>query len=117
VNSRPKVSRATDYLEHIFEAISRIERYAAGLNLQTFLADEKSQDAIIRNIEIAGEAAGILLRDCPDFCLQHQDIPWETIYGMRNRLIHGYAVVNLDVVWNTVTTSLPALKSQIAPLL
>jgi len=117
VSNDAKNSRAKDYLEHMAEALSRIERYLAGVDHSGFLADERTQDAVIRNIEVIGEAAGKLLRECPDFCQKHSEIPWEVVYGMRNRLIHGYSEINLEIVWNTAPRSIPQLKTQITSIL
>ena len=83
--------RDEDYLEPILEAISRINRYVADGGKHAFLQDEKTQDAVIRNLEIIGEAATKL---SPELKTKHDEIPWGDIAGMRNRLIHGYFAVS-----------------------
>ena len=94
------------YLEHMLEAIARIKRYVGRKRRAGFLRDALLQDAVIRNIEIVGEAASRL---SPEFAARHAEIPWRDIVGMRHRLIHGYLKVNLDTVWEVVKRDLPAL--------
>ena len=78
------------------------------------MVDRKTQDAVIRNLEMIGEAANKL---SPELHSSQPDIPWVDIIGMRNRLIHGYLTVNLDIVWSTVNDVLPGFKAKIAMLL
>lgn len=110
------VLRVRDYLEHIRLAIARIHRYLAGLDRNSFLASEEKQDAVIRNIEIIGEAAQSIRRRHPEFAARHPEIPWGGIYGMRNAIAHGYFAVDLDVVWKTVYEDLPILAEQVRAL-
>lgn len=108
--------RIPEYLGHILQAIRRINRYTAGMDETAFLADELVQDAVIRNIEIIGEAARNVARHHPEFATEHADVPWEDIYLMRNRVSHGYFSVDLEIVWKTVRRDVPKLEQQIAPL-
>ncbi len=110
------VLRVRDYLRHIEIAIDRIRRYVAGMDRASFLSNEEKQDAVIRNIEIIGEAAQSIRRRHPEFAGQHPEIPWGGIYGMRNAIAHGYFTVDLEVVWKTVCEDLPALAEQIGTL-
>lgn len=110
------VLRLRDYLEHIELAIEKIRRYAAGLERASFLDNEEKQDAVIRNIEIVGEAAQSIRRRYPEFAARHPEIPWGGVYGMRNAVAHGYFTVDLDVVWKAVCEDLPNLGVQIAAL-
>lgn len=96
--------RDRDYLEHIQEAICKIQRYLIEKNEAQFMDDELLQDAVIRNLEIIGEAVTKL---GPGVKTRHSDVPWNEIAGMRNRLIHGYMTVNLQIVWDTVVQVLP----------
>jgi len=105
--------RDEDYMHHILGAISSIEAYTVE-GETAFMADRKTQDAVIRNLEIIGEAANKL---SPELRSSQPDIPWVDIIGMRNRLIHGYLTVNLDIVWSTVHEVLPGFKATIAALL
>lgn len=102
------------YIAHMLEAIARIRRYVGRRQRVGFLADTLLQDAVIRNIEIIGEAAG---RMSPEFAARHADIPWRDIVGMRHRLIHGYLKVNLETVWAVVERDLPALAPRLRALL
>ena len=109
--------RVRDYLDHIVQAIERIKRYVAAEDRDGFLQDEKTQDAVIRNIEIIGEAARNVERVAPEYAAAHPEIPWPVIYAMRNRVSHGYFEVDLDLVWQTVQTDLPVLENQVRTLI
>jgi uncharacterized protein with HEPN domain len=109
--------RIPDYLEHILEAIERIDRYLVDTSEVDFINDQKTQDAVIRNFEIIGEAAHNIERYHVEFAAEHPEIPWSVIYAMRNRVAHGYFKVDLEMVWKTVHTDLPELHTQIAQLL
>jgi uncharacterized protein with HEPN domain len=92
------------------EAIVRIQTYTSAFTYAQFLADHKTQDAVIRNIEILGEAAkhvpATLTRTYPE-------IEWKSIAGMRDKLVHDYFGVNLDILWDVLTTKLPVLLKQV----
>ncbi len=107
-------SRDPDYLEHMLEAIERIRRYVGRKRRVGFLGSSLLQDAVIRNIEIVGEAAG---RVSPEFAARNPTIQWREIVGMRHRLIHGYLKVNLETVWEVVDRDLPALEQGLRALL
>ena len=111
-----KAQRVPDYLRHILQAIERIERYTDGMEESAFLNSELVQDAVIRNIEIVGEASNNIQRVDPQFAAQHDEIPWLVMYTMRNRLSHGYAKVDLEIVWKTIQGDLPGLYQQVRTL-
>jgi len=71
------------------------------------------QDAVVRNLEIIGEAAHDILRDAPAFARNHPGIPWKVLYGMRNKISHGYHVVDLAIVWQTAIESVPLLAPKV----
>ncbi len=97
-------------LEDIRSAIGRIERYQSGLTREQFLTDEKTSDAIARNLEIIGEA----VRWLPDeFKRAHQAIPWAQIAGLRNRIVHDYFGLDLEIIWQVLQTSVPELRKQL----
>lgn len=112
-----KVRRTPEYLNHMVAAIDRIENYVADLDRRTFDADIRTQDAVIRNLEVLGEAARNVLQHDPAFVAAHPEVPWALAYRMRNALSHGYAEVDLGTVWNTVQTNLPSLKAQLKAVL
>lgn len=115
--SKAGKQRVPDYLGHIREAIRRIHHYVADMAEVQFLADEKTQDAVIRNFEIIGEACRNIDSHHPDFAQMHPEIPWGFAYEMRNALAHGYFRVDLEIVWKTIHTDLPDLADKIASLL
>ena len=93
----------------MLEAAEQACSYVEGLHKEDFLADRRTQQAVILNVVIIGEAATKLLQNFTPFLDQHPDIPWKSMKGMRNRIAHGYFDINLDVVWDTVKTALPEL--------
>lgn len=111
-----KALRVPDYLGHILKAIERIDRYTADMDEVAFLNSELVQDAVIRNIEIVGEASNNIQRVAPEFAAQHDNIPWLVMYTMRNRVSHGYDKVDLEIVWKTIQSDLPGLYQQVKTL-
>lgn len=103
-----------DFLSDIQEAIRRVGEYTAGMTYQAFLKDTKTQDAVIRNLEIIGEATKNLSKDLRE---RHPHIPWKGMAGVRDRLIHHYFGVNLDIVWQIVTDELPEVASELKSIL
>ena len=105
--------RLGDYLSHILEAIDRIGRYTVDMDLQTFLANPLVQDAVIRNLEVIGEASNNIEKQHPEFVATHPDLPLAYAYQMRNAIAHGYFKVDLEIVWNTIQRDLPSLRARI----
>lgn len=101
--------RLGDYLEHIVAAIERIESYTRGLDVAAFLAHPLVQDAVIRNLEIIGEASGRIRARAPEFAAEHPELPLSAAYEMRNRISHGYFEIDLEIVWATLAQDLPGL--------
>lgn len=95
-----------DMLDYSLKALALIE----GMDWDQFEADEKTQLAAVHCLEIIGEAAAKMPRDFHDM---HQDIPWAEIVGMRNRIIHAYFEVDMELCWRTINKSLPKLIAQI----
>ena len=110
--------RVEDYLEHIIEAIERAAGYLHPLKeLQALQQNHQIQDAVVRNIEIIGEAASKIQKMDSDFASSHSELPWIGMRGMRNKMIHNYFDFDWEVVWSTVKDDLPRLKQQIEALL
>jgi len=109
--------RAKDYLLHMLEAADRVLEYTAGVTEEHFVANRMLQDAVVRNIEIIGESAKNLLEAGPEFEAKYPAIPFAQIYGMRNRVAHGYFAVSTAMVWDSVQVDVPALRKQIAVLI
>lgn len=115
--SKVDALRVSDYLMHILEAITRIHLYIEDIDEVAFLHDIKTQDAVIRNFEIIGEAAHNIERYHAQFAAAHADVPWNVVYTMRNRVSHGYFQVDLEIVWKTIHTDLLEFHSQVRVLL
>jgi len=114
--SRADPQRLADYLQHILDAIDNIHDYTAGATLDTYRSDRKTQDAVLRNLEVIGEASNNVVKHHPVFAATHADVPWRFAYEMRNALLHGYFTVDHTIVWQTIQNDLPTLRSQVAAL-
>ncbi len=105
--------RLPDYLNHIAQAIERINTYIQGIGKDAWLGNTLIQDAVIRNIEIIGEASHNVQTLHPEFARNNADFPWDDAYWMRNVVSHGYFQVDLDIVWATITSDLPVFLEKI----
>jgi uncharacterized protein with HEPN domain len=106
-----------DFVGHILQAADRILGYTKGMSREEFFADTLKQDAVIRNIEIIGEATNNLIEADPGITVKHPSIPFAQIYGMRNRVAHGYFSVSLPMVWDSVQEDIPELREKMAKVL
>jgi uncharacterized protein with HEPN domain len=106
------MSRRTDkdFLCDISEAVNRTTNYVNNVTYEKFVDDIKTQDAVVRNIEIIGEAAKNISNKIKD---KYAIIPWKSLAGMRDKLIHQYFGVNIDIVWHVVKEELPEIIFQI----
>jgi uncharacterized protein with HEPN domain len=95
------------YIEHICGCLEKIELYIKGLNEESFSEDIKTQDAVIRQFEIIGEASKKISETLKN---KYQDIPWKDLSGMRNKLIHDYIDIDVSIVWKTASEDVPILK-------
>jgi uncharacterized protein with HEPN domain len=108
---------ARDFVGHILQAADRVLGYTSGMTREEFFADTLKQDAVIRNIEIIGEATNNLLEADPGIADKYPSIPFFEIYGMRNRVAHGYFAVSLPMIWDSVEVDVPELREQLAKVL
>lgn len=107
------VPLAEELLDHMREAVTQVLTYTDGWDRDTFLGDKRTQQAVILNLIILGEAATKLMDYHPDAITVFPEIEWRSMRGMRNRIAHGYYDIDLDVVWETVASSLPQLLRQL----
>ena len=101
------------YVIHIGECIERIERYTAGGKAE-FLADTKTQDAVLRNLQTLGESARRVSAPLQE---SYPEIPWRQIAGFRNVLVHDYLGIHMERIWGIVQQWLPDLRTRIASIL
>ena len=102
------------FVEDILESIGLIENYVAGMDADDFRNDKKTIDAVVRNLEIIGEAS----RNIPENIKNtYQDIDWKGVVGLRNRIAHEYFGISLTIVWNIIEQEFPKLKKQMKQIL
>jgi uncharacterized protein with HEPN domain len=97
----------TDYIDDILNSIEEIEEFIEGMDFETFDDDRKTINAVIRSLEVMGEAATKIPTDIRE---KYPDIPWSKMAGMRNKLIHEYFGVDLEIVWTVCTEEIPPIK-------
>ncbi len=102
------------YLEDILQAIEKIGRYTAGLSAETLTRDDKTLDAVVRNLEVIGEA----VKHLPDeIRAAHPNVEWKRIAGLRDVLIHAYFGIDVDIVWDIIQNKLPVLGRQVRQII
>jgi len=109
--------RLKAYLEHIIEAIGRIEQYIEDIDELEFIGNELIQDAVIRNLEVIGEASRNIEKHYPDYAKKHSEVPFSLAYEMRNAVAHGYFKIDYEVVWKTLERDIPEFEKNILLLL
>lgn len=98
------------------QAATDARTFVDGITKVDFLADKRTQQAVIMPLVILGEVATKIMDRHPKFAAQNPTLPWRNIRGMRNRIAHGYFDINLDVVWDTVQTALPNLLHELSAI-
>ncbi|MGB9895177.1 MAG: DUF86 domain-containing protein [Thermoproteota archaeon] len=102
------------YLNHILDAISKIEVYTRDITYEQFMSNSLIQDGVVRQLEIIGEATKRLSNNIKE---KYPEIPWKDIAGMRDKLIHEYFGVDLDAVWDTIKKDIPDLKTKLQTIM
>jgi uncharacterized protein with HEPN domain len=105
--------RLPDYIGHIQQAALDACSFVEGMDKTSFLGDRRTQSAVVMCLVIMGEASAKVMDRHADFAQVHSGIPWRSMRGMRNRIAHGYFEIDLELVWHTVQTALPALLTQL----
>jgi uncharacterized protein with HEPN domain len=109
-----KDRQAIDYLNDILESIEDIREFTDGMNYDTFIKDRKTMKAVVRSLEVIGEAA----KNVPIPLKEgHTEIPWQEIIGMRNKITHEYFGIDLDIVWQSAQEDLSPLESAIKKII
>lgn len=109
-------NRLADYIGHIYQAAVDTLSFVRGMSKDEFVADKRTQRAVIMSLIIIGEAATKVMDSCPEFTNSHPEVPWRSMRNMRNRMAHGYFDIDLDVVWDTVQRWVPELIAQLSAL-
>ena len=105
-----RIRRDIDFLLDIQDAVGRALEYTHGMTWEEYLQERKTQDAVVRNLEVLGEATKSL---SDEFRTRYPSLPWRDMSGTRDRLIHHYFGINQEIVWQIVQQDLPVLKQQI----
>ena len=109
--------RLIDYLRHIADSSQKIESYLDAMEQDDFLKGERTQQAVVFNLIVIGEAASKLLQTHAAFLDRHPNVPWSGMKGMRNRIAHGYFEIDLDIVWETERKAIPELLSRLPDII
>ncbi len=102
------------FIEHVLSRLNSILEYTQNMDEDDFLRNKLVQDAVLRNFEVIGEATKNL---STEFRLQHPELPWSKLAGMRDKLIHFYFGIDLQIIWTTVVEMVPELKIKIKKII
>ena len=101
-------------LDDMLQSAQKIKRYTSGLDFDSFMSDNKTMDAVVRNFEIIGEAAN---RVDPDFQGNHPEIEWKRIRGFRNRIVHEYFGIDYEIVWEIIESYIDEMINWLEPII
>ncbi len=110
------VDRLADYIAQMKEAALKASNFLSGMSYDAFAADERTQMAVGMTLVLIGDAAARIMQHYPDFPVEHPEIPWNKIKGMRNVVVHDYYKLDLPVVFDTVQTAIPDLLDRLHTL-
>jgi uncharacterized protein with HEPN domain len=102
------------FVRDILDAIDKIEQFVGDISYQEFIQDDKTSTAVVKKIEIIGEA---IKNIPPAIRAKYRNIPWRDIVGMRNKISHGYFGIDYEIVWAVIKQKLPVLKAQVTQML
>lgn len=105
-----ETARDRERLLHMLDAICNIEEFTTSISRQQLFGDKMRYYAVVKNVEIIGEAANMLTQEFRD---THTELPWRAITGMRNVIVHDYVNIHEDMLWDTIQNDVPVLKNQI----
>lgn len=108
-NSRPYMKNDSVYIDQILESVQKINSFTKGLNRDSFFADQKTQSAVIMQLLLIGEVS----KKVSEKTKSSIDLPWKDIAGFRDRSIHNYFEIDLDVVWDTLLSDIPELAEKL----
>ncbi|NYE22420.1 HepT-like ribonuclease domain-containing protein [Pigmentiphaga litoralis] len=111
-----KHQRLGDYLDHIAQAALDAQGFVEGMDEAGFLADKRTQQAVVMSFIIMGEAATRLMDGYPDFVQARSEVSWRSMRNMRNRMAHGYFDIDPSIVWGTLRDWVPGLLEQLAAI-
>lgn len=104
----------SDFVQDILDTINDVENFIDGMNFEEFIKDKKTVYSVVRAIEIIGEAT----KNVPELIrTKYPDVPWKKMAGMRDRLVHGYFGVDLEILWETAKEDVPRLKNLISKVI
>jgi len=109
--------RRDEHLRHMLAAAREVRQFVEGQDREAFMADRRTQQAVVMSLLIIGEGAAKVMDADPEFARKHAGLPWRSMRGMRNRMIHGYFETNLELVWETVNVEIPPLIARLSDLL
>lgn len=104
-----------ELIAQLHDAAQDATDFIEGMTLAEFMADKRTNQAVVMNLIIIGEIAARIMDRHPDFARTHDQVPWQGMRGMRNRIAHGYFEIDLTIVWETIIQAIPELLRNLPP--